>query len=109
MTALNDEQPLPFNWALRYFAVREQGRAKRVAAVLVNGMTGRERALVREAAVMGYVRGVLAVPGGHRETIPPDAEVLAHVVLCCLSTQDLYPAMARAERRAVRKARREDT
>jgi len=77
---------------LRYFAIREVERSESVARTLA-GMTERERRLVREAAVMGYVQGVKAVPGGHRETFPPDADVLYQVVDACLHFDDLYPVM----------------
>jgi hypothetical protein len=79
---------------LAYFGKRQQMRAGDRAAVL-RGLTKREQQLVREAAVMGYVRGVMA----HSKEIPADSDVLALVIDCCLHFPDLYPAMKRARRR----------
>jgi hypothetical protein len=53
----------------------------------------REVRLFREAAVMGYVRGVIAGKVG-TDKIPGDLDVLAHVVSCCLSMPDLYPVIS---------------
>lgn len=64
----------------------DKGQAKLAA------MTVREGQLVREAAVMGYVRGHIAGKGG-MVTIPPDTWVLHHVIECCLSFPDLYPTI----------------
>jgi hypothetical protein len=61
----------------------------------LRGLTKHEQQLVREAAVMGYVRGTMA----HSEDIPADSDVLALVIDCCLGFPDLYPAMKRARRR----------
>lgn len=79
---------------LRYLAERDLRRAGRVEHTLA-AMTVRERRLVREAAVMGYVQGVRAVPGGHNATIPPDSTILARVVGACLAFPDLYPVIGR--------------
>ena len=79
---------------LTYFEQRQQMHADDRAAVL-RGLTKREQQLIRESAVMGYVRGVMA----HRKEIPADSDVLALVVDCCLNFPDLYPAMKRARRR----------
>lgn len=94
---------------VRYFAARDRQEAERVASTL-GAMNPRERKLVREAAVMGYVRGTMAgrVDGreGRETVIPPDSDVLALVVACCLSMPDLYPTFERMERTATRRARR---
>lgn len=76
---------------VRYFAEREDQRAHRVEATLA-AMTDRERALVGEAAVMGYVTGVWAGP--HRAEIPLDAAIVAEVINACLAKGDLYPTIA---------------
>jgi hypothetical protein len=79
---------------LAYFETRQQMRADDRNAVL-RGLTKREQQLVREAAVMGYVRGTMA----QSKDIPGDSDVLALVIDCCLGFSDLYPAMTRAQRR----------
>lgn len=79
---------------LAYFEKRRQMHADERGAVL-RGLTKREQQLIREAAVMGYVRGTMA----HSEEIPADSDVLALVIDCCLNFPDLYPAMKRARRR----------
>jgi hypothetical protein len=86
---------------LAYFEERQQMRAHDRAAVL-RGLTKREQQLIREAAVMGYVRGAMA----HSKEIPADSDVLALVIGCCLNFPDLYPAMKRARRRGERAASR---
>jgi hypothetical protein len=54
--------------------VREQHDA-RVQKIL-DRLSDREKALVREAAVMGFVQGVMFAGALHKERIPPDAWVL---------------------------------
>ena len=79
---------------LAYFETRQQQHADDRNAVL-SGLTRREQQLVREAAVMGYVRGTMT----QSKEIPGDSDVLALVIDCCLGFPDLYPAMTRAQRR----------
>ena len=67
-----------------YFESRRQMRDGERNAVL-RGLTKRERQLVKEAAVMGYVRGTMA----QSKDIPDDSEVLALVIDCCLGFSDL--------------------
>lgn len=76
---------------LRYMDAQQQRRHDRVQATL-GAMTDRERCLVREAAVMGYVRGMYAGNGGIC-TPPPDTWVQNHVIECCFGFPDLYPTM----------------
>lgn len=64
-----------------------------------DAMTLREKRLVREAAVMGYVQGVRSVPGSHKEPIPPDASIVTRVIDACLGMSDLYPFMSKLGRR----------
>lgn len=75
---------------LRYLATREAERADAINAVLA-GMTERERRLVKEAAVMGYVQGRRHLQG---EDHPKDSVVLATVIDACLSNDDLYPTIS---------------
>lgn len=82
---------------LAYFEARQQQRVGDRQAVL-RGLTKREQDLVREAAVMGYVRGVMA----HSKEIPDGYDIRDLVIDCCLSFSDLYPAMNRARRRGER-------
>jgi hypothetical protein len=73
-----------------YLAARDAQRAEAVDAVLAS-LTERERRLVREAAVMGYVRG-RRHPAGQDH--PKDSAVLAEVVDACLAAPDLYPVIS---------------
>jgi hypothetical protein len=75
----------------RYLEARDADRRTAVHAVL-QGLTEREARLVREAAVMGYVRGVQCGP--HRDQIPHDAEILWEVIDACLAMPDLYPVIS---------------
>lgn len=84
---------------MRYLVDRHNERHREVESVLAV-MTKRERQLVREAAVMA---NVAALPYGERPA--KDSEVVADVVMRCLSMPDLYPAMARLARRAMKKRR----
>lgn len=74
-----------------YLDTRAQQRAEAVRARLER-LSHRERALVREAAVMGYVHG--ATFGPHRDKIPPDSAILAEVVEACIAHSDLYPSIS---------------
>lgn len=78
-----------------------QAQHDRDRRTVFSGLTKREQALIKDAAVMGYVRGAMAPRGAE---IPGDSAVLALVVDCCLSMPDLYPAIRRAYRRGLRRA-----
>ncbi len=84
----------------RYLEVRRAQHEADRNAVLA-GMTKREQALIKDAAVMGYVQGAMA---GRDREIPPDGMILASVLDGCLAMSDLYPAVRRAYRRGLRKA-----
>lgn len=75
-----------------YLAAREQQRVATVARVFAQ-LSDREKRLVREAAVMGYVRGRQIAPL-NREPIPPDSQILFGVVDACSAMGDLYPTFA---------------
>ena len=78
---------------LGYLALRSRDRAGRVRDALA-ALTPREQALVRDAAVMGYVRGAQAVAAGSVSgKIPADSAIVAEVVGACLSLPDLYPTL----------------
>lgn len=89
MTSSDSTQQLP-EGLVDYFARREAERGDAVRAFLAS-LTDRERALMREAAVMGYVHGRQHLQG---EPHPKDSAVLATVIDACLAMPDLYPAVA---------------
>ena len=72
-----------------YFARRERQRTAAVDAFLA-GLTDRERGLLHDAAVMGYVQGLMR---DRAEGCPKDSVVMALVVDACLANPDLYPAV----------------
>lgn len=99
------------NDLLQYFLLRQQSR-EADRATLLKGLTAREQQLVKEAAVMGYVRGSMAprqegLPSSQGEHIPHDQQILSLVIDCCLGMSDLYPAFRRAFRRGMAKEHRE--
>lgn len=118
MTAPNEDQqavqPDVMDGLLRYLAIRDQQRMEAVNRVLAT-LRPYERRIVREAAVMGFVRGAMA--GRSRASlgkprdgdIPKDAAMLFEVIDACLGMEDLYPYIAPAasgRRRRVTKSRR---
>ncbi|WP_143589846.1 hypothetical protein [Streptomyces africanus] len=74
-------------WLVDYVLKRDQQRADEVNAVLA-AMSERERRLVREASVMGYVHGRQHPKGADH---PKDSTVVANVIGACLANADLYP------------------
>ena len=76
-----------------YLVNRDTARANAVRAFL-DDLTDRERGLIRDAAVMGYVRGRMHPTD---EPHPKDSHVmqavLAEVIDACLAMSDLYPAV----------------
>lgn len=93
----------------QYLAARWTAEGRRVASV-ISVMRAREVRLVREAAIMGYVRGAMAgesaVFNGGRlfsTQIPDGKDILATVISACLSMPDLYPTFERMERTAMRR------
>jgi hypothetical protein len=77
------------DYLITYLERRQNARAKAVATFLAS-LTDRERALVQDAAVMGYVRGSMHP---RSEEIPLNKEVLAEVIDACFVFPDLYPAV----------------
>lgn len=57
---------------------------------VLTALTDRERALIKDAAVMGYVRGTLHPRG---EPVPKDGAIVTEVIDACLAFPDLYPAI----------------
>jgi hypothetical protein len=76
-------------WLVSYIEQRDAARVDAVNAALAK-LTDRERALVKDAAVMGYVRGRMHPDG---EDHPKDGQVLVEVIDACLAHPDLYPAV----------------
>jgi hypothetical protein len=76
---------------MRYFAARDAQRDNQVTRAL-EGLSDRERALVREAAVMGYVLG--AQDAAPSPDIPKDSAVVWRVIDACRAHADLYPTLA---------------
>jgi hypothetical protein len=72
-----------------YLADREAERANRVDAFLAS-LTDRERGLFHDAAVMGYVQGLMR---DRTEGCPKDSAVMALVADACFAFPDLYPAV----------------
>lgn len=96
-----------------YLTARDQQRVDRVRRALAT-LRPYERRLVREAAVMGYVRGAIAgrsraALGEPRDgDIPADSAILTEVILGCASMDDLHPYLADAangRRRRITRAR----
>lgn len=73
-----------------YLTEQDRLRAMTVERVLAK-LDPRERALHREAAVMGYVHGTMA---GDRAPFPKDSQIVAAVITSCVATDDLYPNTA---------------
>lgn len=71
----------------------EQRDAERADAVrdFLGSLNDRERALMRDAAVMGYVQGRRHIEG---QPHPKDSAVLAMVVDACFAFSDLYPGVS---------------
>lgn len=77
---------------VRYLEQRDAARAEEVAAHFT-ALTARERALVKEASVMGYVRGTMHPKG---QGIPKDGQIIAEVIGACIAFDDLYPTLGTA-------------
>lgn len=76
-----------------YLVNRDAARSDAVHAFL-NDLTDRERGLIRDAAVMGYVRGRLhPADTPHPKDNHVQAEVLAEIIDACHAMPDLYPAI----------------
>lgn len=87
----------------QYLVAQDQARRERVLRIL-GAMTKRERQLVKEVAVMAWVRGMRA--GGNGAEVPKDSEIMFDAIMACLSFEDLYPTVDRLERVAIRRERR---
>lgn len=72
-----------------YLAARDAQRADAVSAFLAS-LTDRERGLFHDAAVMGYVQGLMR---DREEGCPKDSAVMALVADACFAFPDLYPTV----------------
>lgn len=75
-----------------YLAGRAAERVAKVTQMYEN-LTERERLLVKEAAVMGWVQGVRH----HDVPIPHDRDLLMEVLDAARAFSDLYPTLAALE------------
>lgn len=79
-----------------YLAQRDALRAERIGRMWTD-LTERERDLVKDAAVMGFVQGNMA----ERGKIPGDGDIVRIILGACDALPDLYPtisALAEASR-----------
>lgn len=81
----------------RYLAGRDAARDRHVVNAW-NSLSLRERRLVKEAAVMGYVRGVQD-HGPYGAKIPPDSQVIYAVIAYCQSNSSRFPFIGNLTRR----------
>ena len=82
---------------IAYLAARDAARADAVAAFLAS-LTPRERGLFHDAAVMGYVQGLMR---DRAEGCPKDSVVMSLVADACFAFPDLYPTVNAAPERPV--------
>ncbi|HWB38505.1 MAG TPA: hypothetical protein VHA75_21005 [Rugosimonospora sp.] len=90
-----------------YLTSRRASEDRRIEALWAT-LTKRERALIREIAVMADVRAAMRVSPGTAPPPPPAAAVLRDVLGACLHFEDLYPTVARLDRLAARRRTREE-
>jgi hypothetical protein len=74
---------------VQLFAQRQTYRDNATAEAW-NALTEREQALVKDAAVMGWVQGMRH----HDLKYPGDRQVVPIVIEACLAFADLYPAIS---------------
>jgi len=72
-----------------YLAKRDAERADKVQTFL-DSLTHRERALIHDAAVMGYVQGLMR---DRSEGCPKDSQVVHLVIDACFALPDKWPAV----------------
>lgn len=85
---------------LRNLAAQDAARDRRVAAAW-NSLTDREKRLVKESAVMGYVRGAQD-HGPDGAQIPPDSHIVHGVIAYCQSNSTRFPFIGNLTRRRKR-------
>ena len=77
------------DFMVSYLAERDAHPESEVEAFL-SKLTARERGLFHDAAVMGYVQGLMR---DRAEGCPKDSRVMALVADACLALPDLYPTV----------------
>lgn len=77
-------------WLVDHLVDRANARHQRAADVY-GALTERERALVKDAAVMGFVQGLMR---DRAEGCPKDSQIVALVVEECLAIPDKYPTIS---------------
>lgn len=82
------DSPIP-DALVDYLATRDAQHADRVQAFL-DSLTNRERALIHDAAVMGYVQGLHHTL---EEKVPTDTAIIWSVVDACFAIPEKYPAV----------------
>lgn len=78
------------DFLVTYLESRDTARANAINDFLAT-LSNRERSLMREAAVMGYVRGRMHPQD---EKHPKDSAVFAEVLDAALAIPDLYPTIS---------------
>jgi hypothetical protein len=86
---------VPTNLA-EYLQARDAQHRDDVTKTLA-GLSDRERRLVYEAAVMGYVRGALHGEVAGSADIPKDAVIVRSVIDACHAVPHLYPLLGGKE------------
>lgn len=86
---------------LRNLAAQDAARDRRVVAAW-DSLTDKEKRFLREAAVMGYVRGAQD-HGPHGATIPPDSHIVHSVIAYCQSNSARFPFIGNLTRRRARR------
>ena len=80
---------------LNYLATMERSRQEQ-AKEMYRRLTRRERRILREAAVMGFVLGTWSgIKPGNGRDMPPDSKIVELVLNSCQSQKDLYPLLGR--------------
>jgi len=85
MTQPQDDLPV----ALSAYFIQRQATRRTAVTQTLDGLTERERLLVKEAAVMGWVQGMRY----HNLQYPGDRQVLNTVIDACITFSDLYPTI----------------
>lgn len=76
-----------------YLRKQETARLKRIQAA-IQRLTPRERRIVGEAAVMGFVQGMMAAGVTLDDAMPDDETIVLRVFNGIISTPDLYPTLS---------------
>ncbi len=75
---------------MTYFKLRDEAYLREIEE-LASTFSERELLLVKEAAVMGYVRGKMSGPAG---PVPQDSGILREVLGAIIGSPALYPTIS---------------